>query len=299
MSFPTRESAASYIEEQLHHTLRPFVQPSTSTRIDWTAISRLLAEGLYVRGLLTGVVPTTLPSSPPPFETPPSFPDPMLTVRGRCPACGHTGTLFLADGGWVTCSYATCPNPGAASDLLDPEDFDLEEDLYLEDEDEEDEPDLGYEGQDDGADEIDRKRGRFPLCPQCGQPYSQPACGPVHEMVALWEAGLLTRDDIRSRSPLADDIDLDAEDDGHFPVEDDGPAPIIFSTDESPALFYLDTEGDIWRADSDEPGVSGLPPRERVLLHALLHYALGEIDALEDEIRYRPRQWQTDEDHGL
>ena len=41
-------------------------------------------------------------------------------VKGRCPACGYR-SLFLAAGGYVTCSVIPCPDPGAASDLLDPE----------------------------------------------------------------------------------------------------------------------------------------------------------------------------------
>lgn len=43
--------------------------------------------------------------------------DRMATVQGRCPACGWT-TLFLGDGGHVTCSRLECPNPSAADDLL-------------------------------------------------------------------------------------------------------------------------------------------------------------------------------------
>jgi hypothetical protein len=39
-------------------------------------------------------------------------------VAGRCPACGHR-LLFVAVGGYVTCSLAECPDPGAASDLLE------------------------------------------------------------------------------------------------------------------------------------------------------------------------------------
>lgn len=40
-------------------------------------------------------------------------------VHGRCPACGSTGTLFVADGGHVTCSLDRCPDPGKLADLLD------------------------------------------------------------------------------------------------------------------------------------------------------------------------------------
>lgn len=39
-------------------------------------------------------------------------------VSGRCPACNRTA-LFLADGGFVTCSHLECPLPDAAADLLD------------------------------------------------------------------------------------------------------------------------------------------------------------------------------------
>lgn len=39
-------------------------------------------------------------------------------VQGHCPyGCGRT--LFLADGGYVTCSYIHCPRPDAVADLLD------------------------------------------------------------------------------------------------------------------------------------------------------------------------------------
>lgn len=38
-------------------------------------------------------------------------------VTGYCPmGCGRT--LFLADGGYVTCSYLHCPRRDAAADLL-------------------------------------------------------------------------------------------------------------------------------------------------------------------------------------
>ena len=40
----------------------------------------------------------------------------LPTVAGACPACG--GSLFLADGGYVTCTYNDCPDPGAPSDAL-------------------------------------------------------------------------------------------------------------------------------------------------------------------------------------
>lgn len=42
---------------------------------------------------------------------------PHVDVQGRCPACGKT-SLFLGDGGYVTCSRLECPEPDAASTLL-------------------------------------------------------------------------------------------------------------------------------------------------------------------------------------
>lgn len=40
-------------------------------------------------------------------------------VQGRCPAC-HGASLFLAAENYVTCSRLDCPNPTAASELLEP-----------------------------------------------------------------------------------------------------------------------------------------------------------------------------------
>ncbi len=39
-------------------------------------------------------------------------------VKGVCPAC-HSRTLFVGDGGYITCSYIPCPDPGAAGKLLE------------------------------------------------------------------------------------------------------------------------------------------------------------------------------------
>lgn len=42
---------------------------------------------------------------------------PMSDVQGRCPACSGS-SLFLGEGGHVTCSRIDCPDPTAADDLL-------------------------------------------------------------------------------------------------------------------------------------------------------------------------------------
>lgn len=41
-----------------------------------------------------------------------------LSIRGKCPACGHE-SLILGDGGYVTCSRLECPEPDAPSKLLE------------------------------------------------------------------------------------------------------------------------------------------------------------------------------------
>ncbi|RBL80550.1 hypothetical protein DDE05_50525 [Streptomyces cavourensis] len=41
----------------------------------------------------------------------------MPDVQGRCPACG-AASLFLGEGGHVTCARIECPNPCAADDML-------------------------------------------------------------------------------------------------------------------------------------------------------------------------------------
>ena len=41
----------------------------------------------------------------------------MQTVQGRCPACGWA-SLFLGDGGYVTCSRLECPRPDLVTELI-------------------------------------------------------------------------------------------------------------------------------------------------------------------------------------
>lgn len=38
-------------------------------------------------------------------------------VQGTCPAC-HSNSLFLGEGGYVTCGMRPCPQPDLVSDLL-------------------------------------------------------------------------------------------------------------------------------------------------------------------------------------
>ncbi|MCY0928343.1 DUF6085 family protein [Streptomyces sp. H27-H1] len=46
------------------------------------------------------------------------MPEAYPEVQGRCPACGGA-SLFLGDGGYVTCSRIDCPDPEAATRILE------------------------------------------------------------------------------------------------------------------------------------------------------------------------------------
>ncbi|MEU6397848.1 DUF6085 family protein [Streptomyces cinnamoneus] len=46
------------------------------------------------------------------------MPDAFPDVQGRCPAC-HGESLFLGSGGYVTCARLECPDPEAATRLLE------------------------------------------------------------------------------------------------------------------------------------------------------------------------------------
>jgi hypothetical protein len=42
----------------------------------------------------------------------------MINIKGFCPqGCGET--LFVGNGGYISCSYVNCPDPSYVSDLLD------------------------------------------------------------------------------------------------------------------------------------------------------------------------------------
>lgn len=42
----------------------------------------------------------------------------LIGIQGTCPACGDTGSLFVGQGGHVTCARRECPDPGVVDDLL-------------------------------------------------------------------------------------------------------------------------------------------------------------------------------------
>lgn len=39
----------------------------------------------------------------------------MDWIKGKCPTCHSVNTLFIAQGGYLTCSYSGCTDPDAAS----------------------------------------------------------------------------------------------------------------------------------------------------------------------------------------
>jgi hypothetical protein len=51
-------------------------------------------------------------------ETPQTAPGGFPDVQGRCPACGGS-SLFVGSGGYITCRRIECPNPDAATTLLE------------------------------------------------------------------------------------------------------------------------------------------------------------------------------------
>jgi hypothetical protein len=53
-----------------------------------------------------------------PEQSTPAAPVPFPRVQGHCPACSWD-SLFLGTGGYVTCSRIECPDPTAASNLLE------------------------------------------------------------------------------------------------------------------------------------------------------------------------------------
>lgn len=46
------------------------------------------------------------------------MPDAFPDAQGRCPAC-RGESLFLGDGGYVTCARVECPEPDAATRVLE------------------------------------------------------------------------------------------------------------------------------------------------------------------------------------
>ncbi|ARX81574.1 hypothetical protein SMD44_00972 [Streptomyces alboflavus] len=86
-------------------TLRAAMQQEAVVRI------RAALDGHPLHGEQQGAAPSA-PASPAPLAAR------LPLVQGRCPACGTAG-LFLGDGGYVTCSVRECPEPDAASTVLE------------------------------------------------------------------------------------------------------------------------------------------------------------------------------------
>lgn len=99
---------ADFAEQQAHIPARlkalavNAVGPALQARGEWLRLSARQAVAVAVLLAVKGEL-----------EASAQMPD----VQGRCPAC-HGASLFLADGGHVTCRRLDCPDPCAADDWL-------------------------------------------------------------------------------------------------------------------------------------------------------------------------------------
>ncbi|MFJ2675094.1 DUF6085 family protein [Streptomyces sp. NPDC087525] len=84
------------------------------TRLVVRAIDALTTQARRVADHQTAPVAT----DPEPDDDTDNTPHCYTTVQGHCPACRGT-SLFLGSGGYVTCSRLDCPEPDAASTLLE------------------------------------------------------------------------------------------------------------------------------------------------------------------------------------
>ena len=87
----------------------PFVRMHFAFHPDTTDAER----DQFVLNLATGKTPQGPPTSTAPLAAG------LPLVQGSCPAC-RGASLFLGDGGYATCSRIDCPEPDAASTLLEP-----------------------------------------------------------------------------------------------------------------------------------------------------------------------------------
>lgn len=130
---PARATADTITDDQLDalydqlarqahtlHRVRRLVTQHSDSRLDpiagfpttYTLIAAL-RDILDMPTLFAAVVPTLpLPTAPAPLAAG------LPLVQGRCPACAGS-SLFLANDGYVTCSRIDCPEPDAATTLLE------------------------------------------------------------------------------------------------------------------------------------------------------------------------------------
>ncbi|MEW2068430.1 DUF6085 family protein [Streptomyces sp. NPDC007346] len=86
---------------QMTEAMRAVMQQRVDDRIEASVIEHCAVLAAAALGHVTGMLPPT-----------------GHRISGRCPACGRS-SLFLAVGGYVTCSRLDCPRPDATADLLD------------------------------------------------------------------------------------------------------------------------------------------------------------------------------------
>ncbi|MGW9410253.1 hypothetical protein [Streptomyces diastaticus] len=107
---PGHECAPAQLKDALRHARGRLDLLAHSLRTLLAHLTESAAEEQAVPPMLVKRAHSALTAR----RTRPYHPD----VQGRCPSCGGA-TLFLANGGYITCSSLPCPTPDAATTLLE------------------------------------------------------------------------------------------------------------------------------------------------------------------------------------
>ncbi|MGF0163113.1 DUF6085 family protein [Streptomyces koyangensis] len=107
---PGHECAPAQLKDALRHARGRLDLLAHSLRTLLAHLAESAAEEQAVPPMLVKRAHSALTAR----RTRPYHPD----VQGRCPGCGGA-TLFLANGGYITCSSLHCPTPDAATTLLE------------------------------------------------------------------------------------------------------------------------------------------------------------------------------------
>lgn len=107
---PGHECAPAQLKDALRHARGRLDLLAHSLRTLLAHLAESAAEEQAVPPMLVKRAHSALTAR----RTRPYHPD----VQGRCPSCGGA-TLFLANGGYITCSSLPCPTPDAATTLLE------------------------------------------------------------------------------------------------------------------------------------------------------------------------------------
>lgn len=107
---PGHECAPAQLKDALRHARGRLDLLAHSLRTLLAHLAQSAAEEQAVPPMIVKRAHSALTAR----RTRPYHPD----VQGRCPSCGGA-TLFLANGGYITCSSLPCPTPDAATTLLE------------------------------------------------------------------------------------------------------------------------------------------------------------------------------------